>query len=82
MGHLRCCLESPFAVRSDSNRHWFAAIQKRNVRMARSKIIQIAVEALLLFSLIETVANRSRFDSLAIRIATAGRDSNRAHRDI
>ena len=77
------CLESPFAVRSDSNRHWRAAIYNRTIRIARPKAIRIAVKALLLLSF--TIG----FKSLAFAFASdwtleslSGRDSNRAHRDI
>ena len=43
--HLSC-LESQFAVRSDSNRHWFAAISHGTIRIARPKTVRIAGEAL------------------------------------
>ena len=44
------CLESRFAVRSDSNRHRFAAISNRAIRIARPKTHRIDVAALLFFT--------------------------------
>ena len=41
------CLESRFAVRSDSHRHRFTAISNRAIRIARPKTVRIAVTALL-----------------------------------
>ena len=43
------CLESRVAVRSDSNRHRFAAISNRTIRAARPKTVRIAGKALLFF---------------------------------
>ena len=48
--HLSCnlrCLELRFAVRNDSNRHRFAAISNRTIRIARPKPVRVAVKALL-----------------------------------
>ena len=45
------CLESWFVFRSDSNRHRFAAITDRTIRVARPKTVRIAVKALLLITL-------------------------------
>ena len=43
-------MSSQFAIRSDSNRHWFAAISNRTIRIARPETVRIAVKALLIFT--------------------------------